>query len=132
MKLIIDTESRTLTEERGGQSHCFDLYSKDAFERLSHQWLRVGDLIRRLSVDAWRELQTRLRAQRGDRTRGQLRNGAWARPCPEVTFITDSFWAQSAQQVARDRQPPGRDYSVGGSRLYWRALSRKVVPGGAP
>ena len=42
MKLIVDTEAHTLTEEKNGELHHFDLYSKEAFERLSRQWIRVG------------------------------------------------------------------------------------------
>jgi len=42
MKMMIDTESRTLTVEERGQLRRLELYSKEAFERLSHQWLRVG------------------------------------------------------------------------------------------
>ena len=42
MKLTIDTDARTLTEEEGGKVRRFDLYSKEAFERLSRQWVRVG------------------------------------------------------------------------------------------
>ena len=42
MKLILDTESATLTEERGGEVRRFDLYSREAFETLSRQWVRVG------------------------------------------------------------------------------------------
>lgn len=42
MKLIIDTDARTLVEENRGERKCFDLYSTKAFERISHEWLRVG------------------------------------------------------------------------------------------
>jgi cephalosporin hydroxylase len=42
MKLIVDTEAKTLTEEENGKVCHFDLYSKEAFERLSRQWVRVG------------------------------------------------------------------------------------------
>lgn len=42
MKLIVDTEAKTLTEEENGHVRQFDLYSKEAFERLSRQWVRVG------------------------------------------------------------------------------------------
>jgi len=42
MKLIVDTEAKTLTEEEEGHVRQFDLYSKEAFERLSRQWVRVG------------------------------------------------------------------------------------------
>lgn len=42
MKLTIDTEAKTLTEEQDGQILNLDLYSKEAFERVSRQWVRVG------------------------------------------------------------------------------------------
>lgn len=42
MKLIIDTDARTLTTEQDGKVRVLDLYSKEAFECLSLQWVRVG------------------------------------------------------------------------------------------
>jgi len=42
MKLTIDTESQTLTQETAGQTTSYPLYSKSAFELISHQWLKVG------------------------------------------------------------------------------------------
>lgn len=42
MKLIIDTEAKTLVKEQNGTTQQFDLYSKEAFESLSRQWVRVG------------------------------------------------------------------------------------------
>ncbi|WP_136416253.1 CmcI family methyltransferase [Herbaspirillum sp. ST 5-3] len=42
MKLILDTEAKTLIEEQNGVVRQFDLYSKEAFECLSRQWVRVG------------------------------------------------------------------------------------------
>lgn len=42
MKLIIDTEANTLIEVANGTTQQFDLYSKDAFERISRQWVRTG------------------------------------------------------------------------------------------
>ncbi len=42
MKLIVDTEAKTLIEEENGEVRHFDLYSKEGFERLSRQWVRVG------------------------------------------------------------------------------------------
>ncbi|MBN1548973.1 MAG: cephalosporin hydroxylase family protein [Syntrophaceae bacterium] len=42
MKLIIDTEAQSLLIEESGVVRHFDLYSKEAFERLSRQWVRVG------------------------------------------------------------------------------------------
>ena len=42
MKIVIDTTARTLTIEKDGKSNEMDLYSREAFECLSMQWLRVG------------------------------------------------------------------------------------------
>lgn len=42
MKLIIDTDNRTLMCEDGGQQTDMPLYSKQAFEQISRQWVKVG------------------------------------------------------------------------------------------
>jgi cephalosporin hydroxylase len=42
LKLTIDTTAQTLTEEENGETRVYDLYSRDGFERLSRQWVRVG------------------------------------------------------------------------------------------
>lgn len=42
MKLVIDTDARTLTCDTGGQSIQLPLYSTRAFELLSAEWVRVG------------------------------------------------------------------------------------------
>lgn len=42
MKLILDTEAKTLTLDEAGESKVLDLYSKEAFEAISRQWVRVG------------------------------------------------------------------------------------------
>lgn len=42
MKLSIDTEQRTLTYGSNGSAHELPLYSKEAFERLSDVWVKVG------------------------------------------------------------------------------------------
>jgi len=42
MKIIIDTEKKTLVCNEHGKERVHDLYSKDAFELLSQQWLKVG------------------------------------------------------------------------------------------
>jgi cephalosporin hydroxylase len=42
MKLIIDTVSKKLVEERDGKCKEIDLYSREAFEIISQQWLKVG------------------------------------------------------------------------------------------
>src|SRR5437764_7355475 len=42
MRLILDTSQKTLTRDTGGETHTLDLYSKEAFELLSRQWLKIG------------------------------------------------------------------------------------------
>ena len=42
MKLTIDTTDRTLTHDSDGVSRVLGLYTKEAFELISHQWLKVG------------------------------------------------------------------------------------------
>ena len=43
MKLILDTEKATLSEEEeDGEIRHFPLYSREAFERLSRHWVRIG------------------------------------------------------------------------------------------
>lgn len=42
MRLIIDTEERRLIREDTGKREELDLYSKEAFELLSEQWLKIG------------------------------------------------------------------------------------------
>jgi cephalosporin hydroxylase len=42
MKLLIDTDAGTLTVAQAGQEHSLKLYSKEAFELISAQWVRVG------------------------------------------------------------------------------------------
>jgi len=42
MRIIIDTKDKTLTCESDGHVRQFELYSKDAFELISDQWLQVG------------------------------------------------------------------------------------------
>ncbi len=42
MKLIIDTEKRTLTIDDAGMHRELSLYSNEAFEEISRQWLKVG------------------------------------------------------------------------------------------
>jgi cephalosporin hydroxylase len=42
MKLIIDTTAKTLTCEGNDESTVFNLYSKQAFELISQQWVKVG------------------------------------------------------------------------------------------
>lgn len=42
MKLTVDTDSQTLTVEDGEQRQVHGLYTTEAFELLSRQWLTVG------------------------------------------------------------------------------------------
>lgn len=42
MRLIIDTEDQTLEVTEDGRSRMLPLYSKEAFELISHEWVRVG------------------------------------------------------------------------------------------
>ena len=42
MKLTLDTEEKTLTLNDAGHTKTLDLYSKEAFELISRQWVRVG------------------------------------------------------------------------------------------
>lgn len=42
MKLTLDTEAGTLVFEEAGERRSLDLYSREAFEALSRQWVRVG------------------------------------------------------------------------------------------
>jgi cephalosporin hydroxylase len=42
MKLTLDTDRRRLVCEHGEQSRELDLYSREAFEIVSYEWLRIG------------------------------------------------------------------------------------------
>jgi len=42
MKLVIDTESKTLTSSENEKSKTLDLYSEEAFNILSKQWIKLG------------------------------------------------------------------------------------------
>ena len=42
MKLTIDTTEGTLTSEAGTETSVLDLYSKEAFQLISQQWLKIG------------------------------------------------------------------------------------------
>ena len=39
MRYVIDTDKRTLTLEEGGAPRTCDLYSKEAFDQISRQWV---------------------------------------------------------------------------------------------
>lgn len=42
MKLTIDTMDRTITQEVDDERRVFDLYSREAFALIAHQWVKVG------------------------------------------------------------------------------------------
>lgn len=42
MKLTVDTEKKTLSVEENGSMRVLELYSREAFELISRQWLKVG------------------------------------------------------------------------------------------
>lgn len=42
MKIIIDTDEKSLSIQEEGVNKSIDLYSDEAFEFLSHQWVKVG------------------------------------------------------------------------------------------
>src|SRR5438067_9303933 len=42
MKLTIDTDSRTVTAERDGGTRACELYSREAFDLVTHAWLKIG------------------------------------------------------------------------------------------
>ena len=42
MKLTIDTDRKQVTIEQNGATRTLELYSREAFEQISHQWLKVG------------------------------------------------------------------------------------------
>jgi cephalosporin hydroxylase len=42
MKLTIDTTTKTITRVDGGEETTLELYSKEGFELISREWLRVG------------------------------------------------------------------------------------------
>ena len=42
MRLTIDTDNHTVVQEANGQEQIFGMYTKEAFELISAQWLEVG------------------------------------------------------------------------------------------
>ncbi|HLO47420.1 MAG TPA: CmcI family methyltransferase, partial [Kamptonema sp.] len=42
MKLTLDTDAQKLIQEIGGDCQTIPLYSKEAFEIISHYWLKLG------------------------------------------------------------------------------------------
>jgi cephalosporin hydroxylase len=53
MKIFIDTVARTLTTEDGGSERTVGLYTKEAFEAISRQWVRVGWSLRYYNNFSW-------------------------------------------------------------------------------
>lgn len=53
MKITIDTETRTLTTEDGSNRRSHGLYTKESFELLSREWLRVGWSLRQYFTFSW-------------------------------------------------------------------------------
>jgi cephalosporin hydroxylase len=53
MKLIIDTDKKTLTQEVDGEKQSIDLYSKKAFELLSDLWLKTGWSLKHIYTFTW-------------------------------------------------------------------------------
>lgn len=53
MKLTIDQDSRQLFIEQQGEVRAFDLYSPQAFEHLSREWLRLGWALRYYHNFSW-------------------------------------------------------------------------------
>jgi cephalosporin hydroxylase len=42
MKIVIDTEAKTLSHEADGNTTKIELYSKQSFDLISQQWLKIG------------------------------------------------------------------------------------------
>ena len=53
MKITIDTTQQTLTAEDGSGSRSHGLYTKESFELLSREWLRVGWSLRQYFTFSW-------------------------------------------------------------------------------
>src|SRR6266478_304349 len=53
VKIIIDTAAGSLTTVDGGSERSLDLYSKAAFEAISHEWVRVGWSLRYYNNFSW-------------------------------------------------------------------------------
>ena len=53
MKLIIDTDAATLQQFAAGSQNTYPLFSKEAFELLSLQWVRVGWSLRYYHNFSW-------------------------------------------------------------------------------
>jgi len=53
VKIIIDTDLRTLTTEDGGAQRTCDLYSDDAFDTVSLEWVKIGWSLRYYHTFHW-------------------------------------------------------------------------------
>jgi len=53
VKIIIDTDLRTLTTEDGGAQRSCDLYSNDAFDTVSLEWVKIGWSLRYYHTFDW-------------------------------------------------------------------------------
>ena len=53
MKITIDTAARTLTTEDGSEERSLGLYTRESFELLSREWLRVGWSLRQYFTFSW-------------------------------------------------------------------------------
>ncbi len=53
MKITIDTTEQTLTTEEGPSRRSHGLYTKESFELLSREWLRVGWSLRQYFTFSW-------------------------------------------------------------------------------
>jgi cephalosporin hydroxylase len=53
VKIIIDTAARNLTTVDGELERTFNLYSRDAFEAISREWIRVGWSLRYYQNFSW-------------------------------------------------------------------------------
>ena len=53
MKLTIDTDNAKLQIAEGGEVKSLDLYSREAFELVSHQWVKVGWQMKYPYTFAW-------------------------------------------------------------------------------
>jgi cephalosporin hydroxylase len=53
VKIIIDTAARNLTTVDGESERTFNLYSRDAFEAISREWIRVGWSLRYYQNFSW-------------------------------------------------------------------------------
>jgi cephalosporin hydroxylase len=53
MKIVIDTVARTLVQQRDGAETTFPLYTKEAFDAVSLEWVRIGWSLRYYHNFSW-------------------------------------------------------------------------------